>query len=79
MSVRESRHTTPAVAADRALGIVIVITQVGGHAPIERLLVAHLDPVVRIALARVADQARVGKRKLLNRTLQGGQLGAPLR
>src|SRR5437667_4027796 len=79
MPVRKSSHPSFEVAPGGALWIVIVITQVGGHAPIERLLFTHLDPIVRIALERVANQAGVGKRKLLHGTLQSGQLGPPVR
>ena len=78
MPVCKSSHASFDVAPDGALWIVIVVTLVGGHAPIERLLFAHLDPIVRIALERVANQAGVGKGKLLHGTLQIGQLGPPI-
>src|SRR5437016_2296652 len=79
MPVCKSGNASLEVAADGALWIVIVITLVGRHPPIERLLIAHLDPIVRIALERIANEAGVGKRKFLHGTLQSGQLGPPVR
>src|SRR5437870_4290635 len=67
VSIRKPSLASLEMAADRTLGIVIVITLVGGYAPIERLLVTHLDPGIRIGIARIADQAGVSKRNLFNR------------
>ena len=40
VAIRKPSLASLEVAADRTLGIVIVITLVGGYAPIERLLVS---------------------------------------
>ena len=76
----KSSNASFEVAADGALWIVIVITLVGRHAPIERLLFAHLDPIVRIALEPIANEAGAGKRKhRLTGSLEGYRYGGSVK
>ena len=77
MSIGKPAVASFAVAVDGALRIVLVITQVRGDAPIKGLLVGHLDPVVRIIIHDIGDQARVRKWDFLNRILKLGKPGPP--
>ena len=64
---------------DRSLWVVVVPRLVRRHAPIKRLLIRHLDPVVRVAAPAVlAIRPASTNGSLLYRVLQRAQLGCPI-